>query len=46
MELTQWAREVGLYRKEMEDRMFPTLRQALKAYRQQMRPAKTPPVND
>ena len=30
-----WLREIGLYRLELDDRLFPTLTQALKAYRRQ-----------
>jgi MFS superfamily sulfate permease-like transporter len=32
-EFLNWFRAIGLYRPEHEDRMFPTLRQALNAYR-------------
>ena len=28
-----WLREIGLYRTELDNRPFPTLSQALKAYR-------------
>ena len=45
-ELLQWAREVGLYSEDLEERTFPTMRQALKAYRQQTRPAEAPPVEE
>jgi high affinity sulfate transporter 1 len=31
-EFLNWFRDIGLYRNEHEDRIFPTLRQALKAY--------------
>ena len=30
-----WLREIGLYRTELDNRLFPTLTQALKAYRRQ-----------
>ena len=30
-----WLREIGLYRPELDNRLFPTLTQALKAYRRQ-----------
>ena len=40
-EFLDWLREIGLYRQIHEDRIFPTLRQALKAY--QARQAATPP---
>lgn len=38
-----WLREVGLYRPEHEEHIFPTLRQALKAYRRETHPADAPP---
>ncbi len=38
-----WLREVGLYRPEHKEHIFPTLRQALKAYRRETHPADAPP---
>ena len=38
-----WLREIDLYREEHEDRIFPTLRQALKAYRLRAHRAEVPP---
>ncbi len=37
-----WLREIDLYREEHEDRIFPTLRQALKAYRRKAHLAEVP----
>lgn len=34
-ELTEWVKKIGIYNDELESRMFPTLRQALKAYREE-----------
>jgi high affinity sulfate transporter 1 len=45
-EIIQWTRQVGLYSEDLEARTFPTMRQALKAYRQQVRPAQAPPVEE
>jgi high affinity sulfate transporter 1 len=45
-EIIQWTRQVGLYSDELEARTFPTMRQALKAYRQQTRSAQAPSVVD
>jgi hypothetical protein len=45
-EIIQWTRQVGLYSDELAARTFPTMRQALKAYRQQTRPAQAPSVED
>lgn len=42
-EFLNWLREMGMYRPEHEERLFPTLRQALKAYRRETRPAEAPP---
>ncbi len=42
-EFLNWLREMGMYRPEHEERLFPTLRQALKAYRRETRPADAPP---
>ena len=36
-EFIAWLKRIDLYRDELEDRLFPTLRQAVKAYRQQAR---------
>jgi formylmethanofuran dehydrogenase subunit C len=35
-------REIGHYRQEHEERIFPTLRQALKAYQREARQAEVP----
>ena len=32
-ELTEWVKKIGIYNDVLESRMFPTLRQALKSYR-------------
>lgn len=45
-EILQWARGAGLYTPELEARMFPTLRQALKAYQRQFPAAEAPPEAD
>jgi MFS superfamily sulfate permease-like transporter len=45
-EILNWFREIGLYREAYEERIFPTLRQALKAYQRQVRPVETPPVKE
>jgi high affinity sulfate transporter 1 len=45
-EIVQWLRETGLYNEELEQRLFPTLRHALKAYRSQERPADAPTVEE
>lgn len=42
-ELLNWLQEIGLYRSEHKEHIFPTLRQALKAYRRETRPADAPP---
>ena len=42
-EFLNWLREIDLYRAEHEDRIFPTLRQALKAYRRKAHLAEVPP---
>jgi MFS superfamily sulfate permease-like transporter len=34
-ELLIWLREIGVFRKEWDNRIFPTLTQALKAYRRE-----------
>lgn len=45
-EILNWQRETGLYRKGLEERLFPTLNEALKAYRNQIHPVEVPPVED
>ena len=45
-ELIQWARQVGAYSDDLAARSFSTMRQALKAYRQQERPAQAPPAEE
>jgi len=45
-EFLAWMKNIGLYRPEMEDRIYPTLRQALKAYRRTVQGAEAPPVED
>ncbi len=42
-EFLDWLRESGFRRPEHEERIFPTLRQALKAYRREIGPAEVPP---
>jgi MFS superfamily sulfate permease-like transporter len=42
-EFLDWLRERGLYRSEHDQRIFPTLRQALRASRREIRPAEAPP---
>jgi hypothetical protein len=42
-ELLIWLREIGVFRTELDNRLFPTLSQALKAYRRQMTGAELPP---
>jgi len=44
-ETCDWLRQVGLYRPEHEELLFPTLRQALKAY-QRAHPGKAAPPTD
>jgi len=41
-EFLDWLREAGLHRPEYEERIFPTLRQALKAYRRETCPDEAP----
>jgi hypothetical protein len=36
-EFLSWLRGVGLYQPEYDSRLFPTLRQALKAYERETR---------
>jgi MFS superfamily sulfate permease-like transporter len=38
-----WLREIGLYRTELDHRLFPTLTQALKAYRRETIRTELPP---
>ena len=45
-EILQWARSAGLYSAELEERTYPTLRQALKAYRRQAPAAEAPPEEE
>jgi len=45
-EFITWLKGIDLYRDELEDRIFPTLRQALKAYRQQVRRTAETPRKD
>lgn len=42
-EFLNWLREMELYRPDYEKHIFPTLRQALKAYRREVRPVDAPP---
>jgi high affinity sulfate transporter 1 len=41
-EFLMWLREIGRYEVEHEERIFPTLRQAMKAYRDQARATELP----
>jgi MFS superfamily sulfate permease-like transporter len=45
-EFITWLRRIDLYRDEVGDRIFPTLRQAVKAYRQQARRTAATPGKD
>ncbi len=45
-EILVWLKEKGLYRPQMEERHYPTLRQALKAYRRAFRGAEAPPIEE
>jgi MFS superfamily sulfate permease-like transporter len=38
-----WLRQIGLYRMEWDNRLFPTLSQALKAFRHETTRAESPP---
>ena len=38
-----WLREIGVFRTEFDKRLFPTLSQALKAYRRETMPVESPP---
>jgi hypothetical protein len=42
-EFLMWLREIDLYRPEHEQHIFPTLRQAMKAYIRQARRSELPP---
>jgi len=42
-EFLNWLREIEYFRAEHEDRIFPTLRQALKVCRREMRQSEKPP---
>jgi MFS superfamily sulfate permease-like transporter len=37
-----WLRKIGVFRTELDNRLFPTLTQALKAYRREIRPGLPP----
>jgi len=45
-EFITWLKRIDLYRDEVGDRIFPTLRQAVKAYRQQARRTAATPRKD
>ncbi len=45
-EVVQWLRETGLFNDDMMERLYPTLRQALKAYRRQFGPSQAPPAEE
>lgn len=45
-EFLMWLREIGRYEAEHEERIFPTLRQAMKAYRAQTRQTELPSEED
>ena len=38
-----WLRDIGVFRTELDNRLFPTVTQALKAYRRQTIQAESPP---
>jgi len=38
-----WLREIGVFRTELDNRLFPTLSQALKAYRREVMRTELPP---
>jgi high affinity sulfate transporter 1 len=42
-EFLTWLREIGVFRAEFDNRLFPTLSQALKAYRRETMPVESPP---
>ena len=43
-EILTWMQETRMYREGLEERLFPTLNVALKAYREQVQPVEAPPV--
>ena len=45
-EILLWLRETGLYHEAHESMLYPTLRSALRAYREQTRPAEAPPEEE
>lgn len=45
-EIIQWLRDTGLYREDLRQRLYPTLRHALKSYRQQTRAVDAPPDDE
>jgi hypothetical protein len=45
-EFITWLRRIDLYRDEVGERIFPTLRQAVKAYRQNARRTAATPGKD
>ena len=45
-EFLMWLREIDLYRAEHEQRIFPTLRQAMKAYSKEAHRAEVPPDDE
>jgi MFS superfamily sulfate permease-like transporter len=45
-EILLWLRETGLYHEAQEAMLYPTLRSALRAYREQTRPAEAPPEEE
>lgn len=45
-EILLWLRDTGLYHESHEAMLYPTLRSALRAYREQTRPAEAPPEED
>jgi high affinity sulfate transporter 1 len=45
-EFVQWLHATGIYRTEIEERMFPTMRAAIKSYRREALPSAAPPEED
>jgi high affinity sulfate transporter 1 len=45
-EFLNWLREMGLYRTEQEDYFFPTMSEALKAFRREWRRSEVPPEEE
>jgi len=41
-EIVQWLQQTGFYRDDLRDRLYPTLRQAVQAYRQRFGPSQAP----